>query len=133
MKNIAVKATLATKEFMSDPFLFRRPDHSLIDKRVLVDCEKMEQTITISFYKYRGYQCSVWIKNTDYRLTGHGKGSSKFKALLSALEIIGIAFDSPLVESTETMEVVMNSIADAMQVTPKRVITHAWVISSYPF
>jgi hypothetical protein len=122
------KATLTKVDFTSDPFVFRRPDDSLISKRVLVDCHKASQPITISLYDYRGYHCSIWIKDT-HCLTGHGKGSTILKALVGALNEIGITFETPIPENLTTQEQiegVMHAIADALQINQSRVITHAW-------
>ena len=110
------------------------PEKSLMNKRVLVDCKKGREAITVAFYDYRGYHCCVWIDIWDNNIplrkqSGHGKGSTEQKALVTALNNTGVTFDSPIPDNLMThqqIEGVMHSIADALGIEHPRVITHAW-------
>ena len=129
MATIFAQATLTKTTFTSDPSIFRKPDSSLTNKLVLVDCQAGKEAIIISSYRYRGYHCSIWIRDANYNLTGHGKGSTNFNALVNALNEIGITFKPLMRENLtpyEQTEGVMHSIADALAIGHPRVITHAW-------
>jgi hypothetical protein len=100
-----------------------------------VDCKKGRQAITVAFYDHSGCHCSIWINqwtNDNYllrKLDGHGKGSTDFKALVAALNDVGVTLDSPIPVSLgidKQIEGVMHSIADALKIEHPRVITHAW-------
>ena len=128
------QATLTKKDFvMVDGLLACRPERSLVEHRVLVDCKKGREAITVVFYDYRGCHCSIWISilsnNISHLQAGHGNGLTNLKALVAALVEVGVTFESPLPESLgidEQVKGVMHSIADAMQIEHPRVITHAW-------
>lgn len=126
------QAILTKTYFNSSLGFFRRPDRSLLSKRVLVDCKKRKEAITIAFYKYYGYHCSIQIgsdPNYDLKIDCGWNGSSILKAMISGLNEMGITFDSPIPEDLPTdtqIECIMHSIADALAIGHPRVITHAW-------
>ena len=129
------RSRLTKTNFMSaSDTLALRPEHSLLHKRVLVDCQKGSEAITIAFYSHRGYHCSIWVQDTNCELTGHGKGSINaiepcLNALIGSLNEIGVIFESPIpagLDIHEYIELTMHSIADALTIGHPRVITHAW-------